>query len=144
MPDLSFYVETTAQGKAREREGLLVVDGHEIRYSVPGSMGGKGVGASPETLLIAAVTACYSLTMLAYLRKYDLPFADLGIRTEGIVEHPQHRYARITVNPTVRGADASRMDEYRSAAVESRDHCFIGQTVAAGGVAYEVGEVRLA
>jgi organic hydroperoxide reductase OsmC/OhrA len=108
-------------------------------------MGGKGVGASPETLLISSVTACYSLTLLAYLQKRRLPYVDVVVKTEGIVTgFPQHdTYAKIVLNPAIQGGATSRQKEYQDAAEEARDHCFIGQTVAAGGVAYEVGDVTI-
>ena len=146
MADLSFFLNATAKGSGKDREGTITVDGLEIRYSTPGSMGGRGVGASPETLLISAVTACYSLTLLAYLQKRRLPYSGIAVKTEGVVTgFPQHdTYAKITVNPTIQGADAAQRQEYRAATVEAHDHCFIGQTVAAGGVAYEVGAVVLA
>ena len=143
MADLSFEISATTSGVGREREGIITVDGQNVRYSAPASMGGKGVGASPETLLISAVTACYSLTLLAYLSKRKLPQRGISVRTEGIVTgFPQHdTYAKITVNPVIHGGNPGQEKEYRDAAMEARDHCFIGQTVAAGGVAYEVGTV---
>ncbi len=146
MADLSFFIDATARGTGKDREGVISVDGQSVRFSAPASMGGKGAGASPETLLISAVTACYSLTLLAYLQKRRLPYNEISVRTEGVVTgFPQHdTYARIIVSPVFRGADAARQVEYQAAAIEARDHCFIGQTVAAGGTAYEVGAVTLA
>jgi peroxiredoxin-like protein len=143
MADLSYFVEATTAGTGKDREGRLTVDGQSLPYSVPANMGGKGVGASPETLLISAVTACYSLTLLAYLKKRQLPYTDIAVRTQGIVTgFPAHdTYAKIIVNPTIRGGNPAQRQEYRDAAEESREHCFIGQTVAAGGVAYELGNV---
>ena len=143
MPDLSFFIDATAQGNGKDREGVITVDGQSVRFSAPASMGGKGLGASPETLLISAVTACYSLTLLAYLQKRGLPYTGIAVRTEGVVTgFPQHDvYARITVNPSFRGANEAQREDYAAAAVEARDHCSIGQTVAAGGVEYEVGPV---
>ncbi len=146
MSDLTFFVDARATGAGKEREGVITVDGHSIRFSVPAAMGGKGAGASPETLLISAVTACYSLTLLAYLQRRHLPCSGIAVRTEGVVSgFPQHdRYARISVSPVFNGGEASRGDEYRAAAVEACDHCFIGQTVATGGVNYRVGSVSFA
>jgi len=145
VADLSFFIDATARGAGKDREGVITVDGHSVRFSAPASMGGKGVGASPETLLISAVTACYSLTLLALLQKHRLPCTEIGVRTEGVVTgFPQHdTYAKVVVNPTFKGADSSRGDEYKAVAVEARDRCFIGQTVHVGGVGYEVGEVSL-
>ena len=143
MPDLDFFIEATARGTGKDREGHISVDGHSVRFSAPASLGGKGVGASPETLLISAVTACYSLTLLAYLQKRTLPCTELSVKTKGVVTgFPKHdTYARIVVSPVFHGGDAAQEEKYRAAAIEARDHCFIGQTVAAGGVAYDVGSV---
>jgi len=145
MADLSFTIDAVVHGTGKDREGTITAGDEMIRYSTPASMGGKGVGASPETLLISAVTACYSLTLLYYLQKKRLAVTELAVKTEGIVSgHPQkHRYARIIVNPTVHGGKRARFEEYRAAAAEARDNCFIGQTVAAGQVAYEVGAVEI-
>ena len=145
MGDLSFFMSATASGTGKDREGVITVDGAEVRFSAPGCMGGKGVGASPETLLISAVTACYSLTLLAWLQKRRLPYRDIAVKTEGIVTgFPQHdTYAKIIVNPVIRGASSAQVQEYRDAAAEAREHCFIGQTVAAGGVVYQLGTVTL-
>jgi len=143
MADLSFFVDATAKGTGKDREGVISVDGHSVRFSTPASMGGKGAGASPETLLISAVTACYSLTLLYYLQKRRLPCTEIAVRTEGVVTgFPQHdKYARIIVNPVFRGGNVAQRNEYQAAAVDARDHCFIGQTVAAGGTSYVVGDV---
>jgi len=145
MRDLVFEIQAAVGGSGREAEGTLSVDGEHIRYSAPASMGGKGVGANPESLLISAVTACFSLTLLYYLHKRGLAATGVEVRTQGLVAgHPRDdRYARITVNPKVLGGDPTREVEYRAAALKARDHCFIGQTVAAGGVAYEVGTVEI-
>lgn len=145
MRDLTFTTDAVASGVGRERQGSITVDGERIRYSVPAAMGGKGVGASPESLLVSAVTACYSLTLLYYLRKQSLPATDVAVHAEGVVAgHPEkERYARITVNPTIHGAAPEREREYQEMARLARDHCFIGQTVAAGGVSYELAEVSL-
>jgi peroxiredoxin-like protein len=145
MADLSSLIKAKANGSGKDREGVIAVDGLEVRYSAPGPMGGKGVGASPETLLISAVTACYSLTLLAYLQKRRFPYREIEVKTEGIVTgFPLHdTYAKIIVNPMIRGASSAQRQEYQDAAAEARDHCFIGQTVAAGGVSYQLGTVTL-
>lgn len=146
MTDVHFTIDAVVNGTGRELEGMIFAGDEKIRYSAPESMGGKGTGANPETLLISAVTACYSLTLLYLLRKNRLAVSELAVKTEGIVDgHPQkHRYAKIIVNPTIYGGDGSQLKEYRAVATEAHDKCFIGQTVAKGLVAYEVGEVAVA
>lgn len=146
MADLEFSMEARVRGFGKDREGRIQVDGQEIHFSSPASMGGKGVGASPETLLLSAVTACYSLTLLAYLQKRRLACESVELQTQGgVTGFPEHlSYAWIKVNPVIHGGAAERQGEYEDAAAKALDHCFIGQTVAAAGVAYELGSVTLA
>ncbi len=146
MSDLSFRISATARGSGPSREGAISVDGLSVPFASPSSMGGSGAGTSPETLLLSAVTACYSLTLLAILKKRQLPITELRVATEGIVSgHPRElKYEKVIVNPVFAGAPAGQIEQYRSAAIEAHDRCFIGQTVSRGGVAYEVGRVEVA
>jgi hypothetical protein len=32
MADLSFFIEATTNGSGKDREGVILVDGHEVRY----------------------------------------------------------------------------------------------------------------
>jgi peroxiredoxin-like protein len=145
MADLSYAISAVGRGTGREREGTISVDGHTVTFSAPANMGGKGSGASPETLLLSAVTACYSLTLLAILQKRQLAVESISVQTDGTVTgHPREtKFAAIVVNPGIHGGDVSRAAEYRGAADEACTICFIGQTVAAGGVAYNVGTVTV-
>ncbi|MCL6452963.1 MAG: OsmC family protein [Alicyclobacillus sp.] len=144
MADLHFSTTLTWQGTGREGEGQVTLGGQTVTYSGPESMGGKGVGSSPEELLIAAVSACYSGTLLGVLRKRGLAAERVEIEAEGTVTgYPvQSKFARLRVSPTVYGGDASQTGAYQEAAVEARDKCFIGKTIA-GNVTYDVGDVRI-
>lgn len=145
MTDLDFTIDAVVHGTGKDREGTITAGDEVIHYSAPEEMGGKGVGANPETLLISAVTACYSLTLLYFLQKKRLAVTELAVKAKGIVTgHPQKlRYDRIIVSPTVHGGERARFEEYRTAAAEARDSCFIGQTVAAGQVLYKVGAIAI-
>ncbi len=101
MADLRFEVEAVIEGSGRDREGVIRVDGHEVGYSIPAAMAGRPL-VSPETLLLSAVAACYSLALLAILQHRKLPVGRIGLRAEGVVTgHPEaEKYARITVHPT--------------------------------------------
>lgn len=142
MADLSFEIRAEWAGSGVEGEGMITASDQTIRYSAPASMRGKGVGTSPEELLLAAVTACYSGTFFRVLQQAELPVESLAIRTEGVVQdYPKAaRFGRITVIPTVIGGDPARQPQYRGAAARARDLCFIGKTVR-DYLAYTVGEV---
>lgn len=140
--ELTFSAAATWSGSGRLGEGTLRVSAHEILFSAPHEMGGKGTGTSPEELLLAAVCSCYSATLFRLLERRALPVTDLRVRAEGFVsDYPSApRFARIVVHPTVLGGDTRHLIQYREQAEAARNLCFIGRTVQ-GNVAYEVGQV---
>lgn len=143
--DLGFKVSADWSGVGKSGQGVLRIGADDYVYSAPASMGGKGVGASPEDLLLAAVTACYSGTLMRVLSERQLPADSVSIETSGTVEgFPGHaRFARITVSPMIQGGAPSQQHAYQRAADEARERCFIGQTVR-DYLAYEVGTVTVA
>ncbi len=142
--DLVFNVKAEWAGVGKEGEGQLQIGDHRLSYSAPSNMGGKGVGISPENLLLAAVTACYSGTLMRVLGQSNLPGESITIHTDGIVEgFPEKaKFACITVNPVIQGGDSSRQDDYEQAAQVARDRCFIGRTVR-DYLHYTVGRVTV-
>jgi peroxiredoxin-like protein len=144
MSDLSFDVELSWSQTGGHGAGALQTNDLTLEISGPGSMGGLGVGASPEDLLVSAVSSCYVATFFGVLRGARLPVDSLAVSATGTVTgFPGHvRFARIVVNPTVLGGDSSRREEYEAAASAAHDRCFIGRALAPE-VAYEVGSLQM-
>ncbi|MCL6598592.1 MAG: OsmC family protein [Alicyclobacillus macrosporangiidus] len=144
MADLQFPVTLRWSGTGRDGEGRLEIAGQTLTYSAPDQMGGKGVGASPEDFLISAVASCYSATLFSLLKKRELPVSEVRIAAEGTVTgYPlQSKFAWLQVSPTIAGGDPARQAEYESAALDARNRCFIGKTIA-GNVEYTVGRVEV-
>lgn len=144
MADLKFSTDLAWKGTGRTGEGTVNLAGRPVTYSAPATMGGQGVGTSPEELLIAAVGACYSGTLFALLQRADLAVQQVEVNVEGTVtEYPvKSKFAELRVNPTILGGNPKRQEEYIAAAKTARDKCFIGKTIT-GNVAYEVGDVRV-
>ncbi|HEX7083825.1 MAG TPA: OsmC family protein [Gaiellaceae bacterium] len=142
MPELPFEVELEWSGEAGT--GLIVTDDLELPYSVPASMGGRGTGSNPEELLVSAVGACYSATLQGQLRRAGLPASGVRVTARGAVEDYPHRarFARLTVSPTILGAEPSREADYAEAARAAHARCFIGRTIA-GTVDYRLGTVTV-
>lgn len=145
MAELPFAVELEWSGAGRDGAGTIVTDDLDIEYSVPAAMGGRGVGSSPEELLVCAVGACYSATLFGLLRRADLPATAVRVAATGTVsDYPARaRFARLIVSPTIAGGDPSRRDEYERAAAAAHARCFIGRTIA-GNVDYQLGRVAIA
>src|SRR6185312_6134930 len=118
MGDLDFDVELSWSQTGAHGEGALQTNDVTLQISGPGSMGGLGVGASPEDLFVSAVSSCYVATFFRVLRGARLPVDSVAVSASGTVTgFPGHvRFARIVVNPRVLGGDSSRREEYDAAA----------------------------
>lgn len=143
--ELTFEISAQWTGIGRQGEGEMTLGAGSIPYSAPATMGGKGVGTSPEEFLLAAVTSCYSGTLMRVLHQAELPGVTVEIKTEGqVTEYPEHaRFSRITVHPTIKGGDVARQLEYEEACQVARERCFIGRTVR-DYLDYTVGKVTVA
>jgi osmotically inducible protein OsmC len=143
MAELLFAVELDWSGG--DGTGRIVADDLELEYSVPASMGGRGVGSNPEELLVSEVGACYSATLGGVLRRAGLPASGVHVEATGTVSgYPgRARFAQVTVSPTILGGDASRSAEYDRAARDAHERCFIGRTIG-GAVEYGLGAVTVA
>lgn len=144
MTDLTFKSDLTWAGLGKEGEGKLQTSEETMIYSSPASMGGKGVGVSPEDLLVSAVASCYSGTLFALLKKKKLPVKEVQVRAEGrVAGFPlQSAFNQLIVYPTVIGGIPSEKEAYETAARKARDKCFIGKTIS-GNVDYQVGDVQI-
>jgi peroxiredoxin-like protein len=144
MADLQFGIEASWQGTGKEGAGVIRTGGQEIEFSGPAAMGGRGVGSSPEELLLSGITACYSATLFGVLKRANLPVGQVRVKTTGVVHNypAAAKFDELTVNPTIAGGDAARRAEYQEKAEEARQRCFVGKTVA-GNMAYHLGEVKV-
>ena len=80
-------------------------------FSAPSSMGGRGVGTSPEELLVSAVASCYAGTLFHLLAQDGLPAEQVRVRATGVVtDYPGSaaRFSQIVVQPTIRGGVPQR------------------------------------
>jgi peroxiredoxin-like protein len=130
--------------RASENAGTVATPMGDLPYSVLGPAAIGGNGPSPEALLIAAIASCYSITLSKVLRDASLPQTRVSVRAEGVIASDcgKPRFTRVTVHPTIRGADVPQQDAYEKAAAAARESCLIGRSIR-GNVAYVVGEVSL-
>ena len=100
--------------------------------------------ASSGKLLVAAIGSSFGFALVEMLRATGLPYSILDVHAEGLVAGDvcTATFTRITVSPTVHGADALRRQAYEQAATSARNHCRIGRSIR-GNVAYVVSAVCL-
>ena len=142
MSEHRFRVALSWSG-GRDSSGSIVAGEEAVRFSVPASMGGLGVGTNPEELLLASVGACYTTTLVGVLAEARLPVHSLGVQVEGhVTGHPgpSARFASVTVSPGLTGTASGREAEYEQAALLARQRCFIGRHLRPE-VEYRLGEV---
>jgi organic hydroperoxide reductase OsmC/OhrA len=62
-----------------------VLAGGTVKIPIGGStkLGGCGIGANPEELLLAAVGACFVNTWAIFLKKLDVAYAEPALRVSG-------------------------------------------------------------
>ena len=145
MADLSFSSKLTWSA-GRQGPGVLETGGQNLQFSVPASMGGPGVGTSPEELLLSAVGSCFTATLAAILDSRRLPVQSFEVVAQGLVTQypgPAAAISTIVVNPRFIGIESGREQEYQSAATTARERCFIGKHLRPQ-VGYHVGEVEFA
>lgn len=101
---------------AAEPEGVVRLSGNglpEVPSLSPPEFGGPGGHWSPETLLLAAVADCFTLTFRAIAKASRFEWRELSAETEGLLERLEgnsrftqfHTRARLVVPA---GADAAR------------------------------------
>ena len=145
MAELTFESRVTWRGRERAGTGVLTTGQQEVAFSAPSSMGGRGVGTSPEELLVSAVASCYAGTLLHLLARDGLPAEEVRVRATGTVgDFPgaKARFSQVIVHPTIRGGEPSRERAYTVSARTAREHCFIGKALR-DDIRYEVGEVSV-
>lgn len=145
MAELTFESKVTWRGHERAGAGILTTGQQEMPFSAPASMGGRGIGTSPEELLVSAVASCYSGTLFHLLVRKGLPTEQVTVRATGIVsDYPGARahFSQVVVQPTIRAGEPSREPEYRDCARTARDHCFIGKALRTD-IRYQVGEISV-
>jgi organic hydroperoxide reductase OsmC/OhrA len=69
-----------AKGRGEVRTGSCAV---VIPIGGATDLGGCGLGANPEELLLAAVGACFANTWAIFLKKLNLAYAEPAVRVEG-------------------------------------------------------------
>ena len=124
--------------------GSILKPAGNLPYSAPGLTGSGSDGPSPEALLITAVSSCYSITLSNILRAAGLPQTQVLVHADGVIVSNFERteFSKVTVIPTIRGADVRRRAAYEKAAITARDDCPVGRSIR-GNVPFLVGEVVL-
>lgn len=132
MSEHLFLMEAAWQG-GRLGTGELTGKGLQAAISIPGEMGGPGVGTNPEELLIGAAMNCYIITLAAILEKRSLAVHSLTLQSEGAVavEGGSQQFRRLIHRPVIvlAEADQKAIETATYAAHRAEQACMISKAL---------------
>ncbi|MGZ4163081.1 MAG: OsmC family protein [Tumebacillaceae bacterium] len=128
----SFHLEAKWTG-GRLGEGELTSGNLQSKISVPGELGGPGVGTNPEEMLVGAASTCYLITLAAVLHNRKLEIADLTLASEVVVSSgPNMKVERIVHRPRIvlaAGSTPEQVDVAHKGAQRAEQACMISKAM---------------
>lgn len=115
-----------------EGDGNLTLSTGTIEYGVPPQFGGNEGKTNPEELLLASISACYSMTLGFVFEKRKIPVQALQMQAQGIVKRIERQLVltSITLNPIITVVDDEQVRQDVNAAIERAQRaCLISNTI---------------
>jgi len=113
-----------------EGDGNLTLTTGKIEYGVPPQFGGNAGKTSPEELILAAISSCFSMTLGFVLEKRKVPARVLGMQAEATVQRIERQLVltAITLRPQITTDTDARQDI--DAAIERAEQaCLISNAI---------------
>ena len=128
--------------------GTLKMPQGDVTVPIGGAkaLGGCGVGANPEELLLAGVGACFINTWAIFLKKLDIGYAEPSVSVDGVLgKDPAGGYKMLSASIRAR-VPASLLSEKRSAVEKTlqlaEKYCIVSKVAkAAMPVSVKIEEV---
>lgn len=113
--------------------------GARLLIDVPATKGGGGRGFSPMQLLLEALAACMSVTVVQILAKQRLSLEQYEVTVRGQrAEAPPSPYTRIVVEHRLRGEGLTRPNLERLVAMVEERYCSVAATLPRGLIEHEI------
>jgi putative redox protein len=113
--------------------------GARLQIDVPVAKGGGGVGFSPMQLLLEALAACMSVTVVQILAKQRLKLEQYEITVRGErAEEPPNPYTHIVVEHRLAGDGLTRSNLERLVAMVEERYCSVAATLPRGLIEHTV------
>ena len=113
--------------------------GARLQIDVPVAKGGGGVGFSPMQLLLQALAACMSVTVVQILAKQRLTLDqyEIHVRGERAEERP-NPYTHIVVEHRLAGVGLTRSNLERLVTMVEERYCSVAATLPRGLIEHQV------
>jgi len=104
-----------------------------LQSSLPPEFGGSGEHWSPETLLVAAVADCYSLTFRGLAGKAKLPWTSLACHVTGTLDRVEYvtRFVEFRVHAQLQLPEGANEDQARRLLEKAESTCLITRSLTA-------------
>jgi putative redox protein len=113
--------------------------GARLQIDSPIAKGGGGIGFSPMQLLLHALAACMSVTVVQILAKQRLPLEQYEINVRGERgEEPPSPYIHIVVEHRLRGEGLTQSNLERLVAMVEERYCSVAATLPRGLIEHQV------
>jgi putative redox protein len=113
--------------------------GSRLQIDSPVAKGGGGIGFSPMQLLLHALAACMSVTVVQVLAKQRLTLEqyDISVRGERADERP-NPYTHVVVEHRLRGQGLTRPNLERLVAMVEERYCSVAASLPRGLIEHAV------
>ncbi len=133
MPEIHHFQLQSQLTDQVQGDGNFTLSTGTVEYGVPSQFGGNPGKTSPEELILAALSSCFSMTLGFVLEKRKVPARVLGMHAEGIVNRIERQLVltAITLHPQIaidNDSDKTRQDV--NAAIERAEQaCLISNAI---------------
>jgi peroxiredoxin-like protein len=145
LAEFHFHLKSSWAG-GRLGEGKIDVGNLQTVVSIPGEMGGPGIGTNPDEMLLGAAATCYLITLASVLENRKLPVNEISLSTKGVVSDDGGlHFASITHKPiiTLSGeATEEQVQSARTAVERAEKACMISKALRGNVQVYVEPEIR--
>lgn len=122
--------QLTEQAKG---DGHLALSTGTVDYGVPPQFGGTAGKTSPEELILAAISACFSMTLGFVFEKRNIPVQSLEMQAKCVVDRIERQLhlTSITLKPriTVKEDSAQIRQDIQAAIERAESACLISNAI---------------
>ena len=130
MKPLPHLYEVTLTCDTNNTE-VTTLNAPAIRVTAPSQFDGDDADWSPESLLVASVASCFSLTFQMITKAKDFSFRQLEVAVEGLLEREDHgrRFTGMLIEATLSIPDDANEEVASRLLNRAHDTCFVATAV---------------
>ncbi len=119
--------------RATYREGMafdIDLNGHALGVDAGADHGGRNYGPSPKSMMLAGLSGCTGMDVVAILGKMQMPYDSFSIEisAESADSHP-HVYTRIHIRYLFSGAEVDRAKVEKAVKLSLDRYCPVAATL---------------